>query len=229
MLYFSKALISSVLAVAMLLGLYGAFLPQDESGSAYPTMSRPGDLGEETVTLQMRLRELGYEITVTGVYDLMTAEAVLRFQESRGIDASGVANAETLYCLGLSVSLSDLTLYEERRFLASTLDAVCPDGTYLTKVALAGMLLRRMESTGFPDDAPRVVFSDPQLQGALLYDYSREPSAEAWQAVRHAANGMSPCPDALYFYRKGEGDEFLVTLPIVFKNGTYLFAAPPAE
>ncbi len=228
MRYFARSLVASVIVMLTLIGGYRLVMkPHDEPAKA--TMSRPGDMGEETVTVQRRLCELGYEVEVTGVYDLMTADAVRRFQESRGIDASGVVNAETMYRLGLAVSLADLRLYEERRFLASSLDAVCSDASYLTKVAMAGLLWKRLASVGFPDELPAVVFGDPQFRDALLHDYSKEPSAEAWQAVRDGANGMSPCPEALYFYRKGEDNAFLVRLKIVFKNGTYIFAAPPAE
>jgi peptidoglycan hydrolase-like protein with peptidoglycan-binding domain len=227
MKYFAHMLTVSCLAMLTLIGGY-RLLATPKAGESKPTMSHPGDTGEEIVTVQLRLAELGYEVSVTGVYDLVTAAAVKRFQEETGIDASGVANAETMYRLGLSVSLADLTRYEERRFLASTIDAACPEASYLTKVALAGLLFKRKDAIGFPDSLPDVVFGEPHLRQALLHNYSKEPSSDAWRAVRDAAEGMSPCPDALYFYRKGEGDDFLITLKTVFKNGVYIFAAPPA-
>ncbi len=228
MRYFAKATVVSALTMLLFLGGYRLLMPHKAEKSVV-TMSRPGEIGEEIAAMQERLEALGYDVSVTGVYDLMTSEAVRQFQTDRGIDPSGVANAETMYRLGLMVSLDDLRKYEERRFLASTIDAVCPDGSYLVKVALAGLLWNRQKSVGFPDTLPDVVFGEPQFREAWHYDYQKEPTAEAWSAVRDAANGMSPCPDALYYYRRGEEDAFLSTLKTVFKNGRYLFAAPPAE
>ncbi len=228
MKYFFKTAISAALLTLVLLGSYRLLLLK-EAEEIHSVMGRPGDSGEEVADIQLRLKEYGYEVEVSGVYDLTTAEAVRRFQEDRGIDASGNANAETLYRLGLEIATDELALYEERRFVASSLDAICPDANYLVKVAMAGMILKRQIDSGFPDELPAVVFGEPQFRDAWLYDYSAEPSADAWRAVRDAANGMSPCPEALYYYRKGSGDTFLSGLAVVFKNGSYYFAAPPAE
>ena len=228
MRYFIKTAFSAMLMTAILLGGYRLAMPRDREESL-SVMGRPGDSGEETVLLQTRLLEYGYEIEISGIYDLATSSAVRRFQEDRGIDVSGVANAETLYRLGIPVDPDELCLYEERRFLASVLDAVCPEATYLTKVAMAGMILKRQADTGFPDELPAVVFGEPAFAEAYLHDFSIEPSAEAWRAARDAASGMSPCPNALYFYRKGNGNDLLKELVVVFKNGSYIFAAPPAE
>ncbi len=229
MRYFVKSLCTSAVLMLMLMAGYCFFMPNDEK-EMKTVMGRPGDSGEEVVLIQTRLREYGYDVgEVTGVYDLSTAEAVRRFQEDYGLDVSGNVNAETMYRLGFTVETETLCLYESRRFIASSVDAICPDATYLAKVALAGLILERQANVGFPDELPAVVFGEPQFRDALLYDYGKEPSADAWRAVRDAANGMSPCPDALYFYRKGNEDRFLTQLNIVFKNGTYYFAAPPAE
>ncbi len=193
-------------------------------------MGRPGECGEEIVVLQRRLVSLGYVVEeVNGIYDLTTSEAVRRFQEDHGLVASGIANAETMFRLGLPVETDELILYEERRFIASTLDALCGEATYLTKVALAGVILKRQQTVGFPDTATAIVFGEPQFREALVYDYTAEPSADSWRAVRDAASGMSPCPDALYFFQKGRADSFLSRLAIVFKNGVYCFAVPSAE
>ena len=229
MRYYVKALYTSVLILLVCMGIHRVVMPQD-ADETIAVMGRPGDSGEKIVMIQTRLMQLGYDVgEISGRYDLATAEAVKRFQEDYGLEVSGSVNAETMYRLDLPIELHELCRYEERRFLASTLDAICSDSSYLTKVALAGMLLKRQGEVGFPDEVTAIVFGEPQLRDALIYDYGKEPSTEAWRAVRDAANGMSPCPDALYFYKKGQNDAFLSQLKVVFKNGIYYFAAPPAE
>lgn len=223
-----RILLSVGVLTGIIMGPYG-LLPSPRGEDDIPTMGRPGDRSEEITAIQSRLLAYGYDIgEINGILDLTTAEAIRRFQEDHGLDASGSANAETLYRLGLPVTLDDLCVYEERRFLASALDAICADATYLSKVALAGLIFKRQAEVGFPDELTAVVFGEPQFREALLHDFGTEPSAESWRAVRDAANGLSPCPDALYFYRKGQDDVFLARLRIVFKNGVYYFAAPPA-
>jgi len=224
-----QILLSVGVVTAIIMGFYG-IMPSHKGETDMPVMGLPGDRSDEIASIQCRLVSYGYDVgEINGVLNLTTAEAIRRFQEDHGLDVSGSANAETLYRLGLPIALDDLCIYEERRFLASTLDAVCADATYLTKVALAGLIYNRKSEIGFPDELTGIVFGEPQFREALLYDYDSEPSAASWQAVRDAANGMSPCPDALYFYRKGRDDDFLSRLKIVFKNGTYYFTAPPAE
>lgn len=223
-----QILLSVGVVTGVIMGFYG-ILPSPQRETDVPVMGLPGDRSDEIAAIQGRLASYGYHFgEINGILDLPTAEAIRRFQEDHGLDISGIANAETLYRLGLPIALDDLCIYEERRFLASTLDAVCADATYLTKVALAGLIFNRKSEIGFPDELTAIVFGEPQFREALLYDFGSEPSAASWQAVRDAANGMSPCPEALYFYRKGQDDDFLSRLKIVFKNGIYYFTVPPA-
>lgn len=225
---YPKILITVMAITVIVMGAY-RLIPWEQSRETVAVMGRPGDQSGEIADIQAALIHRGYTISeINGLLNLETAGAIRQFQEDNGLDVSGCANAETLYRLGLAVSLKDLCLYEDRRFLAATLDAVCPDASYLTKVALADLILKRQKEEGYPDSLPGVVFGEFQFRDALLYDYGSEPSADAWQAVRDASNGMSPCPEARYYYQKGNEDAFLSRLKIVFKNGSYCFAAPPA-
>ncbi len=227
MSYGIKMLVLSALLVAILTGGYR--LLGEPDSEELPVMGRPGDSGEEIVAIQNRLTELGYGVGKAGVLDLATAEGLRQFQEDHGLVATGHANAETVYRLGLTVDQEDLCRYEEQRFLAQTLDAVCPKSTYLCRVALAGVILARREAGGFPNDLGAIVFGEPELSAVWSYDFTVEPSSDAWRAVRDAQNGLSPCPDALYYYRSDSRDPFFRELTPVFRNGTYCFAAPPAE
>lgn len=188
-------------------------------------MASPGDLGTEVIEIQSRLKEIGYyEGEISGVYDVMTTEAVRRFQEDKGVDASGNSNPETLYLLGLSVAPSDLVVYEKRRFLAATLDAVCPEAPYLVRVALAGVIWNRVATDGFPSNLTEVVFGDEAFASAWEYDYSTEPTAKSWRAVKDAAEGMSPCPDALYYYHTDSENPYR-DHSVRYKNGKHVFLA----
>lgn len=161
---------------------------------------------------------------VSGVYDLLTREAVRQFQRESGLPPSGTATPETLRCLGLPAALDALAAYEERRLVAAAVDALCPDGPYLVKVALAGVIFRRVSSESFPDSAAAVLFGETAFAGVKEHDFREEPSEEALRAARDAALGLSPCPDALYFYKIGTTDRFLLRLPVKYKSGDFVFA-----
>ena len=224
--YFWKALCSSVLIMAVLLSGY-RFLcaPKVKPGDSITVFVRYGDYGDTVIEIKERLRALGYEISSeTPVYDLQTAEAVRRFQEASGLVANGIVTPETLSKLGLTNELESLIAYERERFLATVIDAVIPDAPYLVRVALAGIILKRCETVGFSNDPVSVVFGEPSLRDAYLGDFVNEPSHESRQAVIDALEGMSPCPEALYFYRSETVDTFLKQRNVVYRNGSYIFA-----
>jgi Putative peptidoglycan binding domain len=55
-----------------------------------------GDSGRRVRRLQRALATLGYDVTPDGQYGPATTEAVSAFQEDAGLDADGVAGAETI-------------------------------------------------------------------------------------------------------------------------------------
>lgn len=224
MKYYWKALfLSTGIMLFVTIGYRFLFLANDEPFLS-EVMALPADQGEEVAEIQRRLAALGYyHGEVSGNYDFMTSEAVRRFQQEKGIDVSGNCNPETLYLLGMTVSGEELADYEQRRFVASTVDAVCPEAPYLVRVALAGVLFERMGRDGFPNDVTSIVFADHQFCAAFTHDYSREPSALSWRAATDAELGMSPCPGALYYYNTTQNDGNYVGYRIVYKNGMHVF------
>ena len=57
---------------------------------------RPGDKGDMVYQIQDCLASFGYEIEVTGEYDLATEAAVRAFQQAHGLKVDGVCGSETL-------------------------------------------------------------------------------------------------------------------------------------
>ena len=59
---------------------------------------RKNSSGSEVTDLQRRLRLLDYDLGVTGVdgiYGSRTVDAVMKFQQDRGLRASGIVDQET--------------------------------------------------------------------------------------------------------------------------------------
>ena len=76
---------------ATITALFSASAPRKADG----TLKR-GDRGDAVVTLQKRLRELGYLTdTADGIFGDTTEEAIKKFQKAVGLSADGVAGATT--------------------------------------------------------------------------------------------------------------------------------------
>ena len=77
-------------------------LYQAKTGNRANYVLQPGDKGIQVERLQQALSSAGlYKGKITGTYDKPTADAVTAYQRKNGVDADGVAGAETQMKLGL--------------------------------------------------------------------------------------------------------------------------------
>ncbi len=224
MRHYLRILTASALIMTVVIGGYRLLFGSggEDSIEAFAGFAESED---RVSSLQEALRREGaYQGEVSGRFDSETEDALRRWQRENGFPPSGVPTPESLAALGIGTEIEELLAYEEERILASAVDAICPDGEYLTRIALAGVILRRTETPGFPDTVAAVVFGDRRFAAVLQHDFTTEPSEDSRCAVRDARLGLSPCPEALYYYVRGEGDPFLLKKPILYRNGKHCFA-----
>ncbi|MDD3270771.1 MAG: peptidoglycan-binding protein [Syntrophomonadaceae bacterium] len=62
--------------------------------------------GPDVLVLQEKLVKKGYQVSTNGVYDKSTEKAVLRFQQTSGLRADGIAGPETWNLLSLGIDNS---------------------------------------------------------------------------------------------------------------------------
>lgn len=219
-----KMLAVSVSAVLTAVGGYRLFFCRDISESV-PSSAPVGNSSGRIAEIQKALLEAGYyEGDITGVPDEALYYAIAEFRAGAGLSESNRLSPEVLFLLGIPINADETSSYEADRLIASAVDAVCPDAGYLVKVALAGVIIKRTASPGFPDNAAAVIFSCGQLSDVYVHDFSAEPSDDAFSAVRDARIGMSPCPEAMYFYRSDRADAVLRRKSVLFRSGKYCFA-----
>lgn len=71
-------------------------VPVPQSTTANPVTLRPGDAGDEVLSLQHRLQALGYWLgTADGNYGSLTEQAVTAFQKVEGLQPEGIAGPDT--------------------------------------------------------------------------------------------------------------------------------------
>jgi peptidoglycan hydrolase-like protein with peptidoglycan-binding domain len=84
----------SLLSLSLAFGSLGI---ADSAGAVV----REGDRGAEVTQVQERLQELGYfQANVTGYFGSLTKEAVIEFQQSKGLEPDGIVGTNTLVALG---------------------------------------------------------------------------------------------------------------------------------
>ena len=219
-----KMLAVSVAAVIIAVGGYRLFFYR--AADTGITVSAPAYDGADRISaIQRELIRAGfYDGDADGVPDEEFFASVSRFREENGLSPSERMSPEMLFMLGITISEDEVSEYECDRLIASAVDAVCGDAGYLVKIALAGVILKRAASPGFPDNAAGVIFGCRQFSDVYLHDFSAEPSDDAFSAVRDAKLGMSPCPEALYFYQSDRADAALRRKSVIFRSGKYCFA-----
>ena len=72
---------------------------EEEDPSVYKRTLKKGMTGEDVTWVQHRLDELGYSLQITNIYDDATFSAVKSFQSQNGLDADGLAGAQTFAVL----------------------------------------------------------------------------------------------------------------------------------
>lgn len=82
----------------------GLTLPQleftGENNPAYPSVMKPGDMGNSVIDLQVTLQTLGYTVDTDGKFGYDTQAAVMKQQLKLGIDADGIVGMHTRRMIG---------------------------------------------------------------------------------------------------------------------------------
>lgn len=196
-----------------------------------------GSVGPSVSTVQARLSQWGYYLgPIDGIYLSKTAEAVRRFQWRNGLSADGVVGPKTWAALGFAAasrtapsrgaSRAGASWYDSVDLLARLIAAEAHGEPYAGEVAVAAVVLNRVENPSFPNTLAGVVFQPDAFESVSngLY-YSVAPNAEAYSAARDALNGFDPTYGALFFWNPGKPvGPWIWTRPIITTIGRHVFA-----
>ncbi|MBD2016685.1 peptidoglycan-binding protein [Microcoleus sp. FACHB-53] len=91
---FSTSAAVSLLSFSIALGVLG--ITHQASAAV-----QEGDQGTEVTAVQQRLQELGYfKANITGYFGTLTKDAVIQFQQAKGLEPDGIVGTDTLVALG---------------------------------------------------------------------------------------------------------------------------------
>ena len=151
----------------------------------------------ENKAVQSRLKDLGYYTgPIDGYLGGNTVPAIKAFQRDYGLAVDGIVGKQTLQALGVSVgsqqASSDLYL------LAKCVYAEARGEPYEGQVAVAAVILNRVEDPAFPNSISGVIYQPWAFTAVHDGQIQLEPDQTAYSAARDAMNGWDPTYGCLY-------------------------------
>ena len=193
---------------------------------------RVGSRGDDVKTLQSKLKRWGYyDGSVDGVFGSGTKKAVEYFQRKNGLTPDGVVGAATAKKLGMSISSSSSSsssggssqknnLY----LLARLVYGEARGEPYKGKVAVAAVVLNRMESSSFPNTMSGVIYQSGAFSVVDDGQINLSPNQECINAARDAMNGWDPTGGCLYYYNPDKtSNKWMLSHKVVMKIGKHSF------
>ena len=221
--------------LAMLLILLTVFFYSCE---AVPAASyKFGASGDQVKEIQQRLKDWGYyKGKVDGNYGKETENAVIAFQKKHGIAIDGIVGNQTAEKLGVSISgaggasgggggggaSNDSDVY----LLAQLVYGESRGEPYKGQVAVAAVVLNRVESSKFPNSIAKVIYQSGAFDVVDDGQINLAPDQNALSAARDAINGWDPSGGALFYYNPDKAtSKWIWSRPVIVVIGTHKFCS----
>lgn len=216
--------------VIILVNLVAAGLLLNLTGHV-PALSKVGSQGPEVTKIQTKLQEQGlYSGKIDGIYGSGTQQAVIKFQKQQGLTPDGIAGPATLQALGITGqstggSVGDFSS-DDVALLARVVSAEARGEPYTGQVAVAAVILNRIEHPSFPNTLAGVIYQ-PGAFSCLTDGGINAPVADsAYKAVRDAINGWDPSGGAIYYYNPVKStNKWIFSRPIITTIGEHRFCS----
>lgn len=182
--------------------------------SAHPPDLHEGVSGAEVKELQVKLQKLGYfNVAATGYYGSITKDAVINFQRDFGVSATGFTGPQTREKMK-QVDMMARTVHGEAR-----------GEMFEGQVAVAAVIMNRVQSREFPNSTYGVIFQRNAFTAVNDGQYWLTPNASAYRAVREAARGWDPSLGATYYYNPVTAtNQWIFTRTTIKNIGKHVFA-----
>lgn len=147
--------------------------------------------GEDVRLLQQGLYRAGYYGGAwDGKYSEQVCEAVKAYQADNGIFPDGICSYSIARLLGVQIRYDKRD--EDAVMIGRLICKVCKNEDYLTKLAVASVVVNRLDSPLFPDDTASVIET---LGGAFPCELPEDCIRAAYEALC----GAKPYGDILYY------------------------------
>lgn len=223
----TKKVTAVLMSLVCLLGIIAAVLPGITAARAAHIVK--GDTTANIKAVQTRLSELGYyTYKIDGLWGWRTTAAVKQFQRDYGLTQDGIVGSWTEKSLKItlsggssqsSVSSANLDL------LARCVYAEARGEPYTGQVAIAAVVLNRVESPSFPNTISGVIYQKGAFTCVSDGQINLMPNQTAYNAARDALNGWDPTNGCLYYYNPATAtSKWIWSLKVQLTIGRHSFA-----
>ncbi len=178
----------------------------------------------ENKQIQQKLKDLGYyKGNIDGILGSQSVTAIRNFQRDYGLSVDGIVGPNTLKALGLSSGTSYTS--QDLYLLAKCVHAEARGEPYVGQVAVAAVILNRVDSPEFPNTISGVIYQPWAFTAVNDGQINLEPNETAYSAAKDALNGWDPTYGCLYYYNPETAtSEWIWTRQTVVTIGKHVFA-----
>jgi N-acetylmuramoyl-L-alanine amidase len=183
-----------------------------------------GAVGDDVIELQSRLTHIGfYHGKIDGVFGWGTYWALRNFQYEFGLPIDGIAGADTKAKLTKSTKYNKKTAQKpaapkpstqkptaanipngysqnDIRLMANAVHGESRGEPYIGQVAVASVILNRVQSASFPNTVSGVIFEPGAFTAVADGQIWLTPNESSKKAVLDAINGWDPTGEAIYYF-----------------------------
>ena len=207
----------------------------------YPMMAQAatvlevGSRGDDVVKVQKRLIQYDYlDGTADGKFGADTLAAVKLFQRRNGLTVDGKVGPATAAALGVTLSGSSSASSSsssssrggssDLNLLARVVHGEARGEPYKGKVAVAAVVLNRVESSSCPNTSAGVVYQSGAFSAVKDGQINLTPDSESIRAAQDAMNGWDPTGGCLYYYNPNTAtDSWIRTRTVKTVIGRHYF------
>lgn len=177
-----------------------------------------GAVGNDVLELQSRLKNIGfYHGKIDGVFGWGTYWALRNFQYEFGLPIDGLAGATTKAKLAKATKYKNTPAAKaapkttatnmpkgfsqnDIRLMANAVHGEARGEPYTGQVAVAAVILNRINSSTFPNTVSGVIFEPGAFTAVADGQIWLTPNENSKKAVIDAVNGWDPTGNALYYF-----------------------------
>lgn len=190
-----------------------------------------GSASSKVKPVQQKLKQWGYyDGSIDGKFGAGTEKAVKSFQKKNNLTADGKCGKKTLEKMGLSNLFSNSSTTtsgsssSDVELLARVVSGEARGEKYEGKVAVAAVILNRVDSSAFPNSVSGVVYQNGAFDAVSDGQVNISPDDSCIKAAKDALNGWDPSGNALYYYNpKTATNSWIKTRPIIVTIGNHVF------
>lgn len=225
-----------ITTMIMVIAVIFTFFGYNDTKAFTNQVLRRGAIGEDVVELQSRLEYIGYYKGETdGVFGWETHWAVCSYQEAFGIPADGIVGEQTKQKLlkstkytaedtDTSTNVPSGYSQQDINLMANAVYGESRGEPYEGQVAVAAVILNRVENSSFPNSVSGVIYQPGAFTAVSDGQINLTPNENAKKAVMDALSGWDPTSNCIYYFNPDTAtSEWIWSRPQVVTIGQHIF------